>query len=126
MDNSGREYQDISFLVDRLLTFRDSFAHPKACQEIVQDSVQSDLEPIPGISWETEVEGARIERDYRALEEYSIRLLDTAAACLEDTLTRGWDVWQQRYPHLDDLHLEAAYLRGFLHSPSHSSIDISL
>lgn len=33
MDNSGREYQDLSLLVDRLLIFRDSFAHPKACQE---------------------------------------------------------------------------------------------
>lgn len=83
------------------------------------------MDPIPRISWEAEIDASKIERDYRELEEYSIRLLDTAAACLEETLTQGWDVWQQRYAHLDDLHLEADYLRGFLHSPSHSSMDIT-
>lgn len=60
----------------------------KPSQPKVAGRVQSDLEPIPGILWETEIDAAKIERDYRALEEYSIRLLNTAAADLEDTLTR--------------------------------------
>jgi hypothetical protein len=128
LDNGIKQYQDISRIVDRLLTFRDSFAHPKVCRELIQDAVQSDLEAIPGIAWEPEVDANAatvVERDYQELERYSIELLDIAAACLEQTLREGWIVWQQKYPHLANLDLEAAYLRGFLHSSSHSLADLS-
>jgi hypothetical protein len=126
LDNGSRQYQDIHGLVGRVLSFRDSFAHPKGIQETVWDSVQSDLSAIPDIAWETEVDAAKIENDLQELENYSMSLLDSAAASLDDTLAKGWDVWQQRYPHLTDLHLEAACLRGFLHSSSHSLYDCSL
>ena len=126
LDNSGRQYEDISVLVDRLLKFRDSFAHPKICQQIIQDSVRTEFAAIPSIEWETEIEAAKIECDYQEIEKYAIYLLDTAAACLENTFAQGWDAWQQAYPHLGDLRLEAAYLRGFLHSPAHSSTDFSV
>src|ERR1700682_2106861 len=87
LDMDGRQYFDISILVERRLTFRDSCAHPKVCQQIIQDSVQSDLAAIPRIAWEPEIDAAKIEGDYRELERYSISLLDTAAARLEKTLS---------------------------------------
>ena len=125
--NSSSEYQDIQLLVDRLLRFRHSFAHPKAHQQTIQDCVQSNLAAIPGIAWETEIDTAKIKDDYQKLETYSRSLLDKAAACLENTLEQGLDFWQQKYPHLGDLHREAVFLKGFLDLPwqSHSLSEYS-
>ena len=50
---------------------------------------------------------------------------DTSGERLESVLESGWDVWQQNYPHIQDLRLKAAYVRGILHSPTHSPTDYS-
>lgn len=52
LDNGGSQYQEIRLLVGGLLTFRDSFAHPKLCRETVQDRVQSEMAAFPEIAWE--------------------------------------------------------------------------
>jgi hypothetical protein len=123
LDNGTKEYADIRALTGRIFRFRDSFAHPKVLEKTIQDSVSNELAAAPDIAWEAEVDATLIQSDFDTIEAYSVGLLDTAADCLESVLERGWDEWQQKYPHLTDLHLEAAYLRGILHSPSHSSAD---
>jgi hypothetical protein len=125
LDNGNREYDDIRAIVDRLFRFRDSFAHPKVLEQTIQDSVPNAMAAAPEIAWEAEVDATLVQSDFDTLEAYSVGLLDTAADCLESVLERGWDEWQQKYPHLTDLHLEAAYLRGILHSPSYFSADYS-
>jgi hypothetical protein len=120
LDNSGGEYQEIRLLIGRLIAFRDSFAHPKLHRETVQDRVPSELDAIPEIAWEKDRDAAKIEADFRALEKYSQSLLDSAAACLERALADVSDLARQAYPHLQNLDLEAAQLRNFLHSPSWS------
>jgi hypothetical protein len=127
LDNSGAEYQHIGPLVSRLVEFRDSFAHPKVCQQVIEDSVQSELAAIPDIAWEAEVDASNIEREYQELENYCRELLETAATRLEDTDKRGYPAWLAAYPHLVkpfNPPLEAAYLRAFLFSPRYTSTDL--
>ena len=75
---------------------------------------------MPKIGWEGDLDETTVRNDYGQLESYSISLLDTAADVLSKTKEAGWDEWQAKYPHLADLRKEAAFLRGFLHSTSHS------
>ena len=123
--NSDRQYQEIQSLAARLTLFRDCFAHPKEHHVIINDYVQSELESMPDIAWEAEINAQQIEGDYQEPETYCLRLLDAAASLLESTDADGWSVWQQRFPHLSNLKLEAAYLKGFLHCRSHSALDYS-
>jgi hypothetical protein len=124
MDNSGTEYREISRLIQGVIGFRDTFAHPKLCKEKILDLAHSELAAIPAIAWEPEIDVNKIECDYQELERYSTALLDAAAKSLEEAYARGWDVWQQKYPHLADLHLEAAYLKVLIYSNWHSSADL--
>jgi hypothetical protein len=124
LDNSGGQYQCIRPIVGRLFRFRDCFAHPKALQDSKEDRVESDLTPIPSIGWENDIVAPQVARDYEEIETYCISMLDTAAARLESTYQSGWDVAQEKYPHLANLKLEAACLKGFLHSSSNSDISV--
>jgi hypothetical protein len=123
LDNSGCEYREIRLLVGPLITFRDSFAHPKLHRETTQDRVPSGVEAIPEIPWEKH-DAAKIEADFQALEKYSQSLLDSAAACLERALADVSDLARQAYPHLQNLNLEAAQLRDLLRSESWSFSNI--
>jgi len=125
LDNGGEEYQATRALIRRLVDFRDSFAHPKEHRQDVADEVVSELEPLPEIAWEVDLQAEQVRTDFEQIENYCRKLLDAASGLLSSTYAKGWNEWQKEFPHLRNVKIEAAYLPGFLHTTSHSSLDYS-
>jgi hypothetical protein len=123
LDNSGPEYEDIRCLVDRLIEFRDCFAHPKAHRAEIAEEVSSEFDAMPEIAWQPEVRGDMVSGDFDRIETYCVGLLKAASDLLQRTYDEGCRACQQRYPHLHNLELEAAYLPVFLHCTAHGTFD---
>jgi hypothetical protein len=120
LDNEGPEYEDIRCLVSRLIEFRDCFAHPKEHRAEIADEVSSEFDAMPEIAWQPDVRFDTVNGDFDRIETYCGELLKTASDLLKRTY-EGWTVWQQKYPHLRDLKLEAACFSGFLYCTAHST-----
>jgi len=121
LDNGGQEYEDIRCLVDRLIEFRDCFAHPKEHRAEIADEVSSEFEAMPEIGWQPEVRSDTVSSDFERLETYCDELLKTASGLLQGAYDEEWTTRKRRYPHLLNLKLEAAYLPGFLRRTAHST-----
>jgi hypothetical protein len=121
LDNGGPEYEDIRCLVDRLIEFRDCFAHPKEHRAEIADEVSSEFDAMPGIAWEAEVKADAVRDDFSRIEKYCDELLKTASGLLQKAYDEEWTTRKRRYPHLLNLKLEAAYLPGFLRRTAHST-----
>ena len=123
LDNGGSEYEDIRCLVKRLIKFSDSFAHPKEHHAAIADEVPSEFDAMPEIAWQPEVRFDTASGDFYRIEAYCDELLKTASDLRRRTYDEEWTVWQQKYPHLRDLKLEAALFRGFLYCTGHSTFN---
>jgi len=117
LDNSGNEYKRIEAIINDLIDFRDSFAHPKVIEEATHyDGPPPEITKLPVVGWEGEVQVEKMRGDYDQVEAYCISLLDCAADILaNDLASGGWTLVLERYPHLKQFNLTVAQLRGFLH-----------
>ena len=98
----------------RVFDFRDQFAHPKIIRASnLTEADASRTAPIPAIGWEPEL--GHVEANFQRIQEYAELLPERAAKQLQEAYEPD-DFGRITYPHLENVQLEAAYLRALLGS----------
>ena len=80
LSNDGEDYREISDIIHAVFKFRDRVAHPKVHTDTVTQSfAEKNLNPIPSIEWEKDIDEDKISTDFDLIEEYSHQLCEHAA-----------------------------------------------
>lgn len=102
-DNGTAEYQQKRNVIERLIGFRDTFAHPKIIESYLTVDYVSDLsESLPPIAWEAEISNlVEIKSDYELLVRYCRTLCETCSTKLT-TEYNNYTEFRSTYPHIAD------------------------
>lgn len=115
LTNSSQDYREAQDLFERLMNFRDQFAHPKLINHPpIKESVSSRDERLPDIAWENDVKLDIVKPGFKTAENYCISLLKDSAQFLESEHRKGQVYCLEHYPHHHDLEHSAVSLRLFL------------